>query len=1212
MKTKELKFLAFLIFLLSLQPAGILAQGTTSRVVGVVEDQTGAVIPEAMVTLRNEATNVSFTITTTSAGAYVFDSVPVGPYTITVEKQGFKKYLSAGNVLTIGQPMTVNLKLEIGQMAQQVQVNAVAELVQTSTSGNVGNVVDQHTIQELPIVGVRGRNPLNFINFQPGVSVCGNCAGGGVNVNGSRDRAWNFTLDGIDINETSAGGSNFSPLRTNPDSLAEFRVLTSNFTADYGRNSGGEVTMVTRSGSNAFHGDAFEFYQTPRLQANDYNNNLNGLGKPQFVQHIYGFSVGGPIRKNKTFFFTNLQRLATHETRGVTKSVYTAQARQGIFRYVIGGKNAPAGASGASVDPNGNVLVPAASLGTYNIPSNDPQSQGLDPQVQRVLSLTPLPNNFTSGDGLNVAGFSWSPSQSEKQADWTVRIDRVLNDRNTVFARWSHGHQNTLGDSVNDGLAVFPNTPRIVDTERSPRNLAAAWRWIPTPRTTNELVLGMNRFTFNFANPDPNFLSNPVFTLVDVADPLANCVGNLRALTTYQLVDNFTYIRGAHTFKTGINFRYQRHIDRRGSIAAFNAQPLADFDPNVNTVDDAAFRLPSNINTAVDLPRLKRTVNNLLGRVGSMMQGFVASGNQFAPGGSVYTFDARFPEYDFYWQDSWKLRPNLTVDLGLRWEMKLTPRDPRDRLAHPDQPFPVGSPPSNTLKWVKGPLYGDSYRNLGPSFGVAWDPFGTGKTSVRANYRLAYDRINTFSLSSAIFPNLPGQTFGVSNTEFGQAGGRLRSGLPVLSPPAGLTPSQLAQPGPFSTGVITVMDPNWKPPRVHEWSFGIQRQLHSNMVLEVNYIGRHGTNLFGGYDTNQVSILNNGFLDAFNIVRGGGDSPLMNALLQADPNRRAGETGSQEVRRLFLSTLNLGSVAGLASTLGQRSTGGVPVIVLSGFSPFFFFAYPQFTGAFNVLDSNDVSRYNSLQAQLSRRLSTGLTFQFSYTLAKSLDTRSFDPTFSRVSRGFFQSASSTPFDIHNRRLNYAPSDFDVRHSLQGAWVWALPFGAGQRWGSHWGPVLGRVLGGWQSAGVLRATSGRPFTVYSGANTLSNVVQSPANCDSCPADMGALTFDPAVGTVFLFDTNQRGRFSPAAPGQLGRSRNAFRLPRFFNLDLGIEKYTRITEKQNLEFRVEMTNALNHPSFDQPDSAQITSSVFGRERNGVFTTARRIQLALKYYF
>ena len=230
----------------------------------------------------NEGTNAAFATRASDVGAYVFEAVQPGSYTVTIEAAGFKKFTSKGNQLNIGQPMTVNVTLEVGQVSETIEVAASYETVQTSTSGNFGNIFAGDVIRDLPIVGTRGRNPLELVLRQPGV-VTGANTGGGTHVHGARDRAWNFTIDGIDSNETSAGGSNFSPIRTNPDSLAEFKVLTGNFTAEYGRNSGGQVAMVTKSGTNEFHGDVFWFYSTPRLNANEWQNNINNIDRKSVV-----------------------------------------------------------------------------------------------------------------------------------------------------------------------------------------------------------------------------------------------------------------------------------------------------------------------------------------------------------------------------------------------------------------------------------------------------------------------------------------------------------------------------------------------------------------------------------------------------------------------------------------------------------------------------------------------------------------------------------------------------------------------------------------------------------------------------------------------------------------------------------------------------------------------------------------------------------------
>src|SRR4249920_15707 len=313
-------------------------QGTTSRVLGTVQDATGAVVPQASVKLINEGTRLTFETSTSASGAYAFEAVQSGTYQLEVEATGFRKFSSRNNLVNIGQPTTVNVKLEVGTLVDTVEVQSAAEAVQTSSSGNYGNLISGTAIKDLPIVGSRGRNPLDLVVTQPGV-VSGAPTGGGIHVHGARDRSWNYTLDGIDVNDSSQGGSNTTSFRINPDMLDEMRILTGNNTAENGRNSGGQVAMVTRSGSNSFHGDGFWFYRTPRLNANEWENNIDNLGKAQLQQNIYGGSFSGPVFKNKTFFFGQIQALRARSSRATTRTVYTATARTGVLRYVKGGRN---------------------------------------------------------------------------------------------------------------------------------------------------------------------------------------------------------------------------------------------------------------------------------------------------------------------------------------------------------------------------------------------------------------------------------------------------------------------------------------------------------------------------------------------------------------------------------------------------------------------------------------------------------------------------------------------------------------------------------------------------------------------------------------------------------------------------------------------------------------------------------------------------------
>ncbi|HSC26517.1 MAG TPA: carboxypeptidase regulatory-like domain-containing protein [Vicinamibacterales bacterium] len=1198
------------VCMLATSAAAAYGQGTTSRVTGTVTDSSGAVIPGASVTLSNDLTGVSFEAVTNASGGYLFEAVQVGTYTITVQLQGFKKFVSSGNRVAIGEPTTINVSLAIGGLEEAVEVRATSQVVQSSTTGNLGTTFDQRTIESLPILGGRGRNPLDLVLTQPGV-VSGANTGGGVHVNGARDRSWNFTLDGIDTNESSAGGSNFSPLRTNPDALAEFKVLTGNQTAEYGRNSGGQVAMITRSGNNKFSGTGFYFDRRPKYNANEWENNIDQQPKRNFTQKMPGFSIGGPILRNKTFFFVNSQWLRAEQTLTQTRMVYTDLARRGIFRYVIGGRNRPAGVSGASVDENGNVL-PGVNIGTYNIGANDPQGLGYDPEIQRIIGLTPPPNNFTTGDGLNTAGFTFVAPEEEEQFDFVTKIDHNFNNQHAAFVRISKGYQNTNCDSVNGGLERYPGLGCIVNTERSPYNWAGNWRWSPGGTLVNEFVVGQNHFTFDFVIPSSD-TSRPTFTGTPITNPETFDVGNLRTIDTWQIVNNLSWLKGPHSIKLGTNIRMQRHTDTRGSVAGQNVGQYVNFSTSVNTVDPATFGIPSDINTQFDRPALQNNINFQLGRVGSISQGFVQQGNAYAPGGTLFNFQAWYHELDFYAQDTWKPRSNVTVDAGIRWEVKLSPSNPENLIRRPNQRVAAGEPPSTTLRWEEGELYDDDWNNFAPSIGIAWDPKNDGKSVLRGNYRMAFDRINTFVLSSAIFQSIPGITTSVVNTAFGQSGGRLLQGLPSIAPTA--SPGDFLQPPSPSSSLITVVDTEFQTPITHAWAISYQREIFRQALIEVAYVGRRAENLFGAYNANQVEIFDNGFLDAFNVVKAGGESALMNQLAGPDTRRQAGETGSQMVRRLYTSELTLNSVAAVASSLGSRIQSGQLLTEQAGLGPHFFLAYPQFLGGTRVIDSNDYSRYHALEVKLDRRFADGYSYLIGYTLSRSKDTRSFDPTFTVYSTGSGQSASSTPFDINNRDLNYALSDFDRTHVFQAQAVYELPFGQGQRYGGSvagWTDVL---IGGWTLSGQLVAQSGRPMTVYAGSNTLTNVVQTPANCTGCSRDLGSVHEEvnsAGSAIVWYFNPDERSRFSIPGPGEFSNvGRNYFRGPGGWFLNLSLAKRTHIVGDQILEIRADSTNVFNNPTFGFPTLTQ-TSTLFGRIRDNVLSGSRKIMLGVKYYF
>jgi hypothetical protein len=572
----------------------------------------------------------------------------------------------------------------------------------------------------------------------------------------------------------------------------------------------------------------------------------------------------------------------------------------------------------------------------------------------------------------------------------------------------------------------------------------------------------------------------------------------------------------------------------------------------------------------------------------------------------------------------------LVVDLGLRWEIKLSPRVTNAaNMLRPNPPLGWGNA-SDSLTWVPGELYRDSFKDFGPSVGFAWDPHSDGKTSIRGNFRIAYDRINTFSLSSAVFQGMPGLTTQVTDTTFGGGGGRLGQLTPAnlssiinsyITGP-GSSPTALRQPVPFSNNSITVVDPNWRPPQTLMWSFGFQHELPKSFVLEMNYLGRKGVHLYGAYDANQAKIRSNGFLDAFNAVTAGQDSPLMDRLMQA----AAGGLPLTDPNNPYHSDFINGRVAGLAAKLAVAQADAA-----AGLGDTFFYSYPQFAGnfpgspgGFVVLDSHDFSTYHSLQTEVRRAFSNGLTFQASYVWSKSMDTRSFDPTFTTV--GVQSSpfgASSTPFDLDNRKLNYAPSDFDRTHVFQTIWVYELPFGRGKHWAKGTNGLMDRLISGWQIGGFGIVESGRPTTVFSNSNdyTLSSLVRTVANCDACSPDMFHIHRDADTGLLTYLTPGQIDKFSTPGPGQFSNvGRNFFRLAGYRNLSMSIAKMTRIREGHQLELRLEIQNVPNAVHYDEPGSNRYSNGDFGivdpltvsEDGRGLSSDPRKMQLSARYTF
>jgi hypothetical protein len=1282
------KLFAVTLFLI-LAASVAFAQTGTSRIIGRVFDTKQASIPGATVTVANEATGVSQTQTTTDAGVFAFDSLPVGDYTLTVEQNGFKKFQKTGNHLEVNTPLSVDVALEVGQVSEVVTVQGGTEQLQTANA-TIGNVVEQKAIETLPL---NGRNPLTLLLLEPGVvqrSFGG--AGSGVHVNGARDRAYNVTIDGIEANESSVPNPVSNLYRINPDNVQEFKVTTNNATAEEGRNSGASISIATRSGTSEFHGTGFIFFRNEALNSNEWYANAQKGPKPVIRMQQYGFEMGGPIKKNKTFFFGSWQYNRVDFTQPIDQTfgfpvVYTPQARSGIFRYFVPDPDHPFKVGDTTVLRNSPLLVnpttgallvplcptPTTGLGcvrvydtrTTGTGGNNTASKPLDSAVATLLSAYPSPNNFASGaiDGLNTATFLWNPPTGIRGPAINARIDHNFNENNSVFFRYLWSDYNTLkGDPLNGRPQVYPNNPPQGEVFRRTANLAIGWRRVISPRVVNELTAGFGRFGFLFTQGEANpaWPDVPPYNFASLDEPYINTPRTARWVTTPQVLDNLSIVRGAHVFRSGINFRFYRHVDQRGQPGGINVTPSVTFsqsDRNPQSVD--GFAAAPGINPSDDLVTLGNLINTLYGLPARISQTFISNlGDDvflpFKTGDQVtlYAEKHNLDQYNLYFQDEWKARPNLTLNYGARWEIN----PPANTSPHANvyvastpiagTPLPatpvVNQPGAVTFVKAKHWYEGDFNWAIGPRFGLAYSPDfksgflhtlfgGNSKSVIRLGYGIAFDTISSFQVTAAagripglvqscttVFPFTTITNGCVNSPDVNKT---VAGGFPTTLPPPSVKPSAFFTPPQqlrsAAPGNITVFAPKMQLPTVHEWNFSIQRELPWGLVMQAAYIGRRGEHLFMAYDINQVNsdpLVPSFLIMQQNRAKGctavgtgctGGVTPSLLGQLTAAFAAR----GDSPATALTNATNFINSTT-TVTDLNRNSVGNFAVRIENTVLGLKLRPNQQFA-SITYLDNSGDSNYHAAQFTLRRRFSSGLGLSMAYTFGKSIDNQSVDPVGASSGGGLSTTNSRTPTDIRNFREERARSDFDRTHVFTGASVWELPVGRGRRFlGSSHG-IVNQVLGGWTINTIYTYMTGEPFAVRSGSFTANGSHESRAGVQQPvqaqlqelpgsplpgPVLFKPVTNNPATGNPFTCGVDLTQTFCLPVPGTNGAGRNIFVAPSYWNVDFGFIKTFAITERVKLQFRTEMFNALNHANFDNPRDAStgspsIRSNFFG---------------------
>jgi hypothetical protein len=1198
------------------------AQTNTSRISGTVTDSSGAVIAGAKVTAKNDATGVAQTQATTEAGLYSFPSLPVGSYTITVEMTGFKTANQAGVIIQVNTPLTADIAMEVGQANEIVNVTGGVERLQTDNA-TIGNVVQQKAIESLPL---NGRNPLTLLTLEPGVvqrSFGG--IGSGVHVNGSRDRAYNVTIDGIEANESTVPNPVSNLYRINPDNIQEYKVTTNNATAEEGRNSGASISIVSRAGTNDYHGTIFEFMRNTALNSNDFFANARGSEKPDIKLHQYGVEGGGPIIKNKTFFFGSWQGQNVKFTQPIDQTfgfptIYTPSLLAGNYRYLKGGVNSP-----SLVDRKTGALAPGVRecasasdnncIATYKIFDNDPRKIGIDPVIAKLFNSYPKPNDYAVGDGLNTATYAWNPPTQNEGPNFAIRIDHTINERNTIFGRFLYADQNTKkGDPLNARPQIFPGFTPLGEVFRTSKNLSLGWRSQLTSTINNEFIVGFARFFFLFtqgeANPDfPNIVP---YTFNNASLPFINTPRTARGVTTPQLLDNLSILKGAHQIGAGVNVRFYQHNDQRGQPGGINVTPTLSFSA---TVLPPTLGPTPGINST-DLTRLRGAVNDTLGIPARLTQVFIGDINSdaflpFINDGKVSLFavGTRLKQYNTYAQDEWKLRQNLTISYGLRMELNTPPKEAAGRVYIATQPID-GS--QGLVTYGKRDTFytGDHDLAFGPRLGVAWSPGRNNKFVVRAGYGIAYDPISSFQVT-AVMGRPPGlvttcqSTVGTTPTPGcqGVPGSattpvRIAEGFPLqLAAPTSKPSSFFTLPATLlsNSPPVAAFDPNYQLPTVHQWNLSLQHELPMGFVAQAAYIGRRGTHLQRAYDINQI--------DAGPIL---GDFRAMKSNLDkgCNPdglNCPGGVTG-QLISFVNYPTSVPNSPKGpltqafvnsstTITDLGQGGAGNFAGRVEQTTLALKLRPNQQF-GVITYIDAGGDSYYHAAQFTLRKRFEKGYLLGAAYTFGKSIDDQSVDPVGASSGGGLSTTNSRTPTNIRNWRGERSRSDFDRTHVFTASGVWELPVGKG-KWLDGGNGLVNTLIGGWTLNGIYTFMTGEPFSVTSGIRTANFSHVSRADVIK-PVEAKLQEKAGVAGPVIFADASA---FAIPAPGSDGAGRNIFNSPSYWNVDLSIVKSFQLTERFKLDFRTEMFNAFNHTNFDNPRDAStgspsIISTVFGQ--------------------
>jgi hypothetical protein len=1146
---------ACLLFLFSAALAWPQSEAVNAQLSGTIQDQNGASVPGARVSLLNPDAGFSRQFTTNDNGQYTFTLIPPGRYQIKVEKEGFSTFLQQNVVLAVGQSSNLDLQLQIGSLSQTVEVEAAPPLLNTG-SADIASEVSSKQAVELPL---NIRNVYGLVALDSSVNNSQqyqalNPPGSQGNVDqdiaffnfgGGRFGTTAFLLDGHWDGAGDWDGTIFVP---SVDELEEFKIQTNTFSPQYGWSMGNVINAVTKSGTRSFHGSAFEFLRNNNLDANNYFNNLNGLDRPQFKRNQFGFTAGGPVylpgiyrQRDKTFIFGTYEGLRQQTPTTLVTTVPTTLQRQGNFSQTFNQD----GTLATIYNPFTTRLVGGQYI-RDPFPGNIIPQNLLDPVAQKLLQYYPAPNRTGSSitGANNFVGTAGLPTDSDQ---YTIKVDHNINEQQRFFVRWSQKRQFKQLEGAFFGASNPGGNGTLAPDNRFDGGAGYSWtisptlvlsanfgwgRWVegrqPQGVPFQVSSLGLPAALDNFGGPGA-FPSVTVSGEQSLGSGVLNSTP--REARTYSV--DLTKVAGIHTLSfgfTGITFVLNTY---NSSQATFNFTPDFTQGPNATA---------ANSNT------------------GSSIASLVLGTGDTNNTGITYSANAAYSKKFFGWyaNDDWKLARNLTLNLGLRYDFQTSPTDRFNRLSYfsyAQNPISkqVGLNLPGFLNYTGGgnprSVYDPQYTNFAPRIGLSYAP--THSLVFRGGFGMFYTPAMEF-----------GDYQGLSLNGFSQS-------TPYVGTVNGVTPQNLLS-NPFPTGLlqpagkagdgatnvgqsINAVMRNRPTPYVEQWTGNIQYQV-ANTVLQAAYVGNHGVKLLFNqtYELNQLPVA---------------DLALGNALLAP-------------VQNPFYGVITTGSLAGPTIPYGQL------------LRPF-----PEYTSVSNVQPPSASSTYHALVLSANRRFSNGLQFLLSYTWSKYL-------TNSEGPEGWTNSQAQSVRNWYDSSLEKSLMSNDIPRSLVASYVYELPVGKGKKLAPS-NKVVNAAIGGWQVSGISSFKDGFPLSITAAVNNTNSF-----GGNQRPNLLGNPNLTSGQTIYQWFNVAQFAQPAPFTFGNVPRTMGYLRSQGTINTDATLQKYWQLwNETTRLQLRAEFYNLFNRTQFFAP------ATTFGTSTFGVVPgalPARSIQFGLKLYW